>query len=1608
MTSNSGWRGNSSRRESARPSRPQPDWKGPGPKGAAGQPRRVNKKKLLAPILGILAVIVIGVLVWNPAKPLSTTALFLNSLKEPEDFENQLGFQTPQIQQDPIFQRFQVVEPKELESGLQADKFRDVDVVVVLLQTHLIPTNDDDFACVTRGTNPDLSRPRKLGELMSEVIGIRDSGKNVLLMVDCPTARTDWRTDLPGCNLRSFFEKYFSAGSAGKNQLGSLTIVCSATLSGDSEPGSPNAGGLTRLSYAFQKSFSRESAEKDEDLRLKGFLENLQKSFNEFKTPGIGFHQPELMILGQSREMTIARSPGELRDFVLFRKMQQKAPQIIASKDEPELLKRSQELWRKMAEVDLARRWPEQWNSIAEQLVSAERAYFQGQNKTAGKLIKFSGDRLDQALKQRQQPVAAAAKVADVTGSLDELSSQIEAAYQKYGRGIDANRYVQLRHDFEDVVEICETQQCVYLLYETLREVHQQLLEAEDRSFSLRPEDRLEEKGMDELEKLVTSLKNFAQAYGDAFRTADGALKMLPGTAFWCSRRATLPAWASSESEWLPHLKRLCDDSDGLLRLKDVMDLEATLNGLQDSPSELAPLSRIRAARVIRSHAILSLAYSKGLMKELDTLFREADEQSKANDLSDSFWATRTEKLTGWTAKAAQELKSLEEEFRKAIEEETATLLQGTDEQSLQHAFLYEALPLTFLGDRQRVLIHEKLREIRKTASGLTGQPSTDEADVQRRALTELRWATALTNLLVNTPSEQRKGLAEIAVKDDPLSHNNIAEASAKLRNLWSKTGTEVKASYDNVEGDAFSRAVTSSLACRLLTKYDLPDVGKRPQSVVDRVSVLNQLQSDLLKADLITQSGWTDDEEKWYLTTAAKSLEQFSVVAKTIRLPSVLREQEQRIQEQLSQKYDLTLSSGDQTTIPLGSDEDRSEKIEIGGQATLPDCVNGFGAIRFGGENTSIPKDFYRFGNKDEQQTIDLKSTGPLSFTATITREGKATETDCLHDIPVQMFFRGRMWTQDTPLKISACSPIEYTTTIEPRAEKAVISVVGKDPHPVVFVLDWSDSMENKMPDGQTRYETASESLRELAIKQNIGLAHSKVFLRVFGHRTQVLNGESQTHEDYSKLFGRGEDFKAPDANKDTVVEYEGPLKTVPEKRRFESILGNLGKLTQKGTGITPLLLSLTQALETDLNNGPGLIVAITDGEPTDDGLPNPPNNGEEPDRTVALLAALKKNKHARIRIVAFNLAPVQLLPLKKVFEESTQFQEFRDRIKLISADDQERLVSEISDGVIPRPYVASEEMDGDQRPTPLDERIEVKPGLWHVRMEDSQAVEGDPGYRLSRGDTLKLNYEFNNRQFLLSGRIRKSKELWSGQDSNGVPSFRPSRVTGDARLTGDDRVNVSLWLERFSPTEFVEQPAEIEIQVAANGFKEPLKSIKQTYDSSEGVPGWKLECSEWPKEARAKVNVAWKMTRTMPDAVWQCDNDLLGHGNFESAKRLEGSNLPTGKVWFRDFLNGEQRCFEVRIDDVAGENAPENPVDRIRIELGRRTAVGQNETFTPWELRTEVIRVERAVIFRFYSDDNQLTADSIRNVAEIAFTSLRSRFQGAVIAQDLDVGVE
>ena len=91
-----------------------------------------------------------------------------------------------------------------------------------------------------------------------------------------------------------------------------------------------------------------------------------------------------------------------------------------------------------------------------------------------------------------------------------------------------------------------------------------------------------------------------------------------------------------------------------------------------------------------------------------------------------------------------------------------------------------------------------------------------------------------------------------------------------------------------------------------------------------------------------------------------------------------------------------------------------------------------------------------------------------------------------------------------------------------------------------------------------------------------------------------------------------------------------------------------------------------------------------------------------------------------------------------------------------------------------------------------------------------------------------------------------------------------------------------------------------------------------------------------------------------------------------------------------------------------IAGElNSPSDSVDGIRVELGGRNISEQNTTFEPYELRTEVIRVEESVYYRFYSDNRQLTADSIQN-SEIAFTSLKSRREGAVLAEDLDIDVK
>lgn len=1605
MTPNSDWRGNSPRRESSRPSRPQPEWKSSGVAVTGGRSGRVNKPKLVGAILTLVCLIVLGVWIWSLKHTHHTLVVVANLLKDNTNFEPQRGFKRP-LEVKTRLDGLSVLEASGRDVASQVDKFEKLNVVVVLLQSQLIPiaTEDGkpDFACIAPGTTPDLTGEREtLNHWLKELYAICDSGKNVLLMLDCHTSRVDWRAGVSSVDLNEFFTRYF-ADAKPRKRPGSFTIVCSDSAC-HGESGVANLGGLTRLSYAFHKAINETPAASHGEISIREFLKHLKDDFGGVRAPGIGFSSPRLLMFSKDSSQQPVTSPEQIPDYVLFRNVKKDTAAIKPSNSDPKLLTTSLNIWKKMEEQRIEELWPERWNAISEQLVWAERAYFQGRNSDAKGLL----DQSESQLKQLASSLDTAG-TEETAAAFSELSSLLDTAYKEFVETNDAartSRHLELRRSFENAVRDSEQHKCLPLLYSLMRDLHQELLEAEDKSFSQQSSDWLDDGGLKKLEERVQTISKFVEEYGHATRTADEALKLLPSTVFWCAQRSTLPTWSVSESEWLPHLEEICRPPKSLEQVNvKVQELDRVPQGIGKRESN---------ARATRVSAIGSLHYTVGLLRQLQSIWKRPDDNVGIAALEMNSLPELTKNLSGWRLKTSEQLESLPNSLKKSIatsvQDEVGENLSQASELSAQHAFLYDSLTLTFLTATDRRLIHEKLEKIRTQASGFAPETPQDESTNRRGILVELRWAAALSTLVAGGQSEQMPPIVDTVLKSD-LSQQDVANASEHLRKLWKQANDETKKAYDSVEPDAFQRAVRSSLQCRLLTRFDL--MGQQSESLVKRVATLNELESRLLHADLIAQSGWFSNKVKWFAENSRRNLDQFNRLSKekNLKLSSTYLDRAQQIENQLTSEYSIKPTQRSQT-IRIGRQGQESDQFQLDIAATLPDGVKGLAVVQFESKKSSASSaGLFRFWNDDEPLTIDLKPEG--TKTLTVTREGESAETACEHDVPVPLFFRGQQWIQGPPLKINACAPIQYTRTLVPRAQNAKITVVGRDPHPLVFILDWSDSMKNDTADGTTRYKAASEALLQLANTGNLEQSHSKVFLRVFGHRTSVTDrAEIVANEQYPLLFNQEPGFKAPGGNDDSHREFGGHLDR--DRAEFTKVIENLEKLTTTGTGITPLFLSLIRALDTDLGGGPGTIVAITDGEPTDDGLPNDrdgKNVEKGPnDRRRQLLDALSKNDKARIRIVAFDLTDDQLTPLRKTFEESEEFLKFRDRIKLISADDQEQLSREISDGLSPRPYIARELQKGDLPPVPLGQGVNVDPGTWNVRLENSSIADSEIAYPLHRGDSLKLNYEFGRRRFSIRGRTAEASFT---HDVNPDDPRSPRRVTGKAELAGP-QVNVTLWLEHDDRTKFVEQPEEIDIQVAAEGIEGQsvdLKSIRQLYDSSEGVPGWRSECTGWPEGAAAKVNVAWKMERTSPDDVWPCDDDFLRRGNFENAKGLEGQNLPKCSVWCKDFLNDSRKYFEVRVDPKPGiPISDSNPVNRLRVELGKRNTVGEKGTFTPWELRTEVIRIDESVIFRFYADDdNLLTADSVRNGAELGFTSLKSRRENAVEANDLVIDVK
>jgi len=1635
--SNQDWRGGRSRRSSPAGEKPTPDWKKSGritPIRTRGWKSRLS---IIAAVFTLILLTGIAIILWLPGKSVHTHFVILNFRSASIDFDAAKGLELPDALKKNTYTRevsrsipksLGLVDPND-KAGLKS--LNDANVVVIFLQTNFVPASNDKFLCLVPNSTPDLGANEfvQFEKLKDDIAQLTQAGtaEHILLIVDSPPSSLEWRTGVLHTDLAAELDKWCE-------EIPQLLVVQSCSSDSNSEPGTMNSDGQSIFSHFCSLGFSQFATRNPKgDLTAGDFLRYVDEHTDEW----VRNHRNPT---GQT--IQVFPSDSNLRRqreaFVLMRDVNGVVLPtdsiVVAGSGSKQFISQLADLWtqRELLGKRGANLWsPVLWRLATDELKRSERACLHGQasgldNGSPGRAvnaIKLLQNEAQQICPQVEDlyalrgifrtqieqlpsgnrltglfPLATESKQSSESKLIEEVLNDHLAKFasREGHEAIEIEKVVDRRRAAE--VAVSQLLRSSVTLKSTVRRLENDLLLSEDRRFTkaaIQPEDE------SHLDRLILAMTAFAESHDSAETSLWEGLDVFPDLTLWASRSSQ---FLNTEDE-LKWRNALAGNS-----LDKNITLESR-NGVLDALNEMIPtdsdeeLSRRSAS--LRREIFQLAVILRGLRQSLESF----DAAESNHDYEPAELEQKTAELQSWQ-------KETSEAIHRTLDAAEKCCLYALDlnpaeriEKVKLYRFLRGTLDFSCVTASTRKAVLEKLQSLdTEFAASNDKVAKTNSFHVENQSVTteiEALWLLQIFHLLPCSESQlltRRKAwdlLPQMSGEDMTARHNAVAQFSENVREIWKRNQTNVKAALATTSDDAFVLAMAADLQSRLFSGFD----AKMPQklSASARLRLLRKWHYCEMQAERLLAGLWiAPDEVKeqpysangWYAKALNDWLEHASAVQKELATPGaaipvfVAAEIEQlrsRLKDSDNLKMSITPTTKDLVDLGDESTSIRTETAQISG--IVPTSVSGEAALIFTPDSAG-------------QVTIDSPLSIPVvekksTIDFQISRVGAPRPGEGCAAISLQpsLFFRGRYWNSELPLAVSTCEPEKFTTEILARPLTASVKVSGFDPRPVVLILDYSASMMEPTASGRLRFEVALETLKQLSGREE--LQGSKVILKVFGHRTKTLkkDGEIVTsiNENYRAQFKHKILQAAIDANSDIENEFEGRFPA--DKEEFERIL----KLLESSlpSGITPLIGSLRSALENDLKGLSGIVIAVTDGEPTDDGV-----GKDEPDKTEFLRKALEKKKDSVVRIVAFD---VNARPAERARLETT-FRRFGNRIQIVDASEPDQLTRQIQESLDPRKFKVLRQNEPDSmRETELDSVAESLPPAadYSVSFGNSflLGTEKSP-LVLSPGDALQLDILLAEQRFRVWRMSSTSKPAAANvrfEDDRpwilkSVEGVQVSDIPGiDSQKFG--KAVLRLMLDHEREDQFVRQPAEVEFVVRYADTLELPNSVQMEFDSSCGAPAWKITIDKWTKGKHFLVDAHWKMERSIPDKVIGWDK-LSSFDGYQKSLRIDeaGRKLPACSVWTRLRDNIPAPQFEVRIDPLPGHPSDEsNLAENVRIEIGQRGALENDSTFRPWEMRTEIIRTKRgSVIYRFTG--NQINSEKLKS-AEIAFTSQPTR---------------
>ena len=1653
------WRGGRAPRNSPRSEKMVPSWKRSRSTADAsvstGSGTWKRRFRILLASLCLFALVALMIYVWRRAERLTTHFVLLNLRQESVDFDDATGFHLPEKlvgeKTDTSKRRITLCSMDSLslskaddtESRAQLDKAQ---VVVIYLQTTFVPALNGQFRCLLRNSTPNLNANKyaDLQDLKNEIEAAaakeKGSNKRWLLLIDQIPAELEWRTGFLQSDVNKEFERWVG-------DIPGLVVVLSSALSDHSEPGIPGTSGQSIFSHFVSLGLSKladvaQGADEkpDGDLETDEFCHYVSDRTNEW----VRNHRNPA---GQS----VRVFPKDTnRKFVIMRDAVESAATAaeisLTGKQDQELTEQISTQWK--LRDSLAAKggvlWsPLVWRAATEELKRAERALLHGSEASAENSVaearKHVSD-LKTELEQmcpnegdfqpergiffhrfselpsasRVKPPSSTTSPDTITPNTPPLAEDVVASHLKSFTDIsgvtssDINSIRTRRKKAEE--SFAQVFNCSHRLQHTIRHLENSLLLAEDRRFTSTPADPAEEQRID---NMLDAVAEFAKTHDAAETTLRNTFECLPELAYWAAH-CDCGDLIEDQGTWRDVLATNSADADH--KPGEIPGLCANLSAATPHNST-APHD---LSRKLRKEVFQLCAYAKGLRKTLEN-------QEPESGLDVAKLKADTDELNAWNAAASASFtstgKAAEKLCEEAVKQEAATRI----EQVRIYQFLRSALNLTCVSAEKHIEVLRRLQHWNGTWSKpQNGQTAADQPNAipwQTPLDLEALWLLQVLNLMPLSEAQSSglkhiQGLlGDLASEDPQQKHNSLAEFGDAVRKIWIDNQKNVSAAVTSTSDNEFALLRDADVQARLYSGFDAK--VEIEHSPVERLRQQTKLKYCVIQADRLLTGLWVEPDEQnrlpmskngWFARSANAWLD--AAVACSKELPAAKQDPPPEIAAlrlRLVSSDTLALVGNSPISlIDLGDEFREDESLDISITETIPDLVSGEASLLI-----KLDVDTEAGGALEIKKNASPIVVGQAKAQATlnIQRRGHPTDGEGCDpfELTPQIFFRGRLWRSAETVSVSTCAPREYVTTISARPKTASITVKGFAPRPVILILDLSFSMDDPLSnDPMTkRYHAAIETLKNLI--DGTELQGTEVTLKVYGHRVKYNKetGRYSFNDNYISAFPT----RRIDPNMNSYNDIENIFRQtmpIPDQtgivqipNQKQVLLDVLESLRKSGPfGSTPLFESIRRAIEFDLKKNSGIIIAITDGAPTDDGDPD-----NEEDKTIELHRALEKNSDASVYVVAFDLAgnATESARLKATFDK------FGGRISIVDASDEKGLREEIQQSLDPRKFNVSWPDEPQGRDAPLGDSVENLPigNNFRVQFGNDISLEKVP---LNYDDALHLNLSLKEKRFRVDRPTSSSQKMAEPASSGDDRPWILKSIDGAQMfdIPGEDATQfgkavLHLMLDHEDDGRVVRQPAEIEFYIRTQDSPGRPAGLSQKFDSSRGAPAWEITIDKWHKGKNFLVDAFWKMERSVPARFINWET-LKVHDSLATAIRLdEDSNgLPPCKVWTT--LRDQE--LQVRIDPVPGEPYPDpdpSPPAEIRVELGQTDTLEQAATFRPWEIPTTVIRTERgSVIYKFSGD--QINPENLKR-ANIAYTSAANRHEGATEVKDFKI---